>query len=153
MSDEPDAINRTLNHAGEAIGVGVIRLSARRGWEVRAHPPALHAERGWKVRAVAGSSWESAWAAAHWCGLAPRCWDSAHTDRPDVQRVVVAGKVSDHHRCAIERDHRLLRYHLSDGEHRVPRIVEAVRLHRLLDLVQQSANESKRRTSTVKVGA
>src|SRR4051812_2055133 len=83
------------------IGVGIIGLSASRGWAAQAHLPALAAVPGFEVRALSASSAASAQAAAEKYGI-PLVVRSAEAlaCRDEVDLVVVAVKVS-HHRKLI----------------------------------------------------
>ena len=90
----------------DAVGVGIVGLSAERGWAAQAHVPALRAVPGFEIRACSASSLDSAKAAAAAHDVPQPCAD--HIDlagRPDVDLVVIAVKVPEHHRlvsAAIE---------------------------------------------------
>jgi predicted dehydrogenase len=84
------------------IGVGVIGLSATRGWAATAHLPALRAVPGYEVRALSASSPESARAAAAAHGVPVPCADHVElVGRDDVDLVVVTVKVPEHHRLVV----------------------------------------------------
>jgi len=79
------------------IGLGVVGLSAERGWFARAHLPALAKLPEFEIRGLAASSIESARAAADKYGVAFATSDPAElAARPDVDVVVVSVKVIDH---------------------------------------------------------
>jgi predicted dehydrogenase len=80
------------------IGVGIIGLSASRGWAGTAHVPALRALSGLELRAVSASSRASAAAAAeaHGVPLAVAGHQEL-VEHPDVDLVVVAVRVPLHH--------------------------------------------------------
>lgn len=82
-----------------AIGVGIVGLSATRGWAATAHLPALRALPGYEVRALSASSPASARAAAAEHGVPVACADHVElVERDDVDLVVVTVKVPEHHR-------------------------------------------------------
>ncbi|MFR9806075.1 Gfo/Idh/MocA family protein [Pseudonocardia sp. RS010] len=80
------------------IGVGIVGLSAARGWAARAHLPALRAQpERFAVRASCASSPESGRAGAEAHGVPVACADAAElAARPDVDLVVVTVKVPHH---------------------------------------------------------
>jgi predicted dehydrogenase len=81
------------------IGVGIIGLSAARGWAATAHLPALRALPGYEVRASSAGSAASARTAAATHGVPAACSDHVElVDREDVDLVVVTVKVPEHHR-------------------------------------------------------
>lgn len=84
----------------DKIGVGIIGLSASRGWAGRAHLPALRAQPGrFEVRASCGSTPASgaAGAAAH--GVPNACADYAElVAHPEVDLVVITVRVPQHER-------------------------------------------------------
>ncbi|MET9632692.1 Gfo/Idh/MocA family oxidoreductase [Lentzea sp. NPDC006480] len=77
--------------------MGIIGLSARRGWASQAHLPALRLLDGFEVRALSASSAESARRAAEKYGVA-RSFGTAGelTEADEVDLVVVTVKVPDH---------------------------------------------------------
>lgn len=88
------------------VGVGIVGLSAGRGWAAAAHLPALRAVPGYVVRACSASTPESAKAAAEAHGVPAACADHRElAARDDVDLVVITVKVPEHHRlvsAAIE---------------------------------------------------
>ncbi|KAA6223906.1 gfo/Idh/MocA family oxidoreductase [Streptomyces albofaciens JCM 4342] len=84
------------------IGVGIIGLSASRGWAARAHLPALAAVPGFEVRALSASTPESARAAGEKYGI-PLAFGSAEelVRRDEVDLVVVNVKVPHHRELAL----------------------------------------------------
>jgi predicted dehydrogenase len=83
------------------IGVGIIGLSASRGWAAQAHLPALAAVSGYEVRALSASSPASAKAAGERYGIPLAVGSAEELARLDeVDLVVVAVKVP-HHRELI----------------------------------------------------
>ncbi len=82
-----------------AVGVGIVGLSAERGWAAQAHVPALCAVPGFELRACSASSLESAKAAAAAHGVPAACADQVElAEHPDVDLVVIAVKVPEHRR-------------------------------------------------------
>jgi predicted dehydrogenase len=82
------------------IGVGIVGLSASRGWAATAHLPALRAQpERYEIRAACGSTPESgrAGAAAHGVPIGCAGVDEL-VGRPDVDLVVVTVKVPEHER-------------------------------------------------------
>lgn len=80
------------------IGVGIIGLSARRGWAASSHLPALRSLPDYEVRALSASSPQSAGAAADRYGIATACDDPSQLiARPEVDLVVVTVKVPEHY--------------------------------------------------------
>ncbi|MEU7630806.1 Gfo/Idh/MocA family oxidoreductase [Nocardia sp. NPDC049220] len=79
------------------IGVGIIGASPDGGWAAAAHVPALRALPEYELRAVATSRPSSAQRAADLWGV--DAFDDARNliEHPDVDLVVVAVKVTDHH--------------------------------------------------------
>jgi len=84
------------------IGVGVVGLSAQRGWFAQAHMPALAHLPQFEIRGLAASTPDTAHAAAEKYGVAFATDDPAElAARPDIDLVVVSVKVV-HHRAPIE---------------------------------------------------
>jgi predicted dehydrogenase len=83
--------------SSDRIGVGIIGLTAGRGWAVTAHLPALRALPDYEVTALSTTSRESAEAAGAAHGV-PHRFDDARelAQHPDVDLVVVAVKVPSH---------------------------------------------------------
>jgi predicted dehydrogenase len=80
------------------IRVGIIGLSASKGWAARAHVPALRALDGYELRALSASSAASAAAAGAAHGVPLTFGDAGELARcEDVDLVVVAVKVPHHH--------------------------------------------------------
>lgn len=79
------------------VRVGIVGLSAKRGWASHAHLPALRRLKGFEVRALSASSAESARAAAEKYGIAHSFGTAAELAASDeVDLVVVTVKVPDH---------------------------------------------------------
>lgn len=79
------------------IGVGIIGLSAERGWAARGHVPALAALPGFELVAASASSPSSATAAAAAHGVERACRDHRElVSLEEVDLVVVAVKVPNH---------------------------------------------------------
>lgn len=88
---------------GPPVGVGIIGLSAARGWAATAHLPALRALPGVDVRASSASTAASARAGAAAHGVPVACADHLElVARDDVDLVVVAVKVPEHHRLVSD---------------------------------------------------
>jgi predicted dehydrogenase len=84
------------------IRIGIVGLSAKRGWAAETHIPALARLPQFEIRGLAASSKESAKAAAEKFGVAFFTDDpAALAARPDIDLVVVAVKVI-HHRALVE---------------------------------------------------
>ncbi|MFF4902710.1 Gfo/Idh/MocA family protein [Streptomyces sp. NPDC001068] len=79
------------------IGVGIVGLSARRGWASQAHLPALRQLGGFELRALSASSAASARQASEKYAVA-RSFGTARelAEADDVDLVVVTVKVPDH---------------------------------------------------------
>jgi predicted dehydrogenase len=79
------------------IGVGIVGLSAERGWAAKAHVAALAMLDDFELRGLVGSSAESARAAAARHGVA-HAGDRLECllDRRDIELVVVSVKVPEH---------------------------------------------------------
>uniref|UniRef100_UPI0015F0CB56 Gfo/Idh/MocA family oxidoreductase n=1 Tax=Pseudonocardia pini TaxID=2758030 RepID=UPI0015F0CB56 len=84
----------------DRIGVGVVGLSAGRGWAATAHLPALRAlPELFSVRASSASSPESGRAGAEAHGVPHACADVRElAEHPEVDLVVVTVKVPEHER-------------------------------------------------------
>ena len=81
----------------ERIGVGIVGLSAKRGWAATAHLPALRAIDGFEVVALSASSEESAAASAAKHEVPLSFGDSREmVARPEVDLVVVTVIVPAH---------------------------------------------------------
>ncbi|MFI6878665.1 Gfo/Idh/MocA family protein [Streptomyces sp. NPDC050400] len=79
------------------VGVGIVGLSARRGWASSAHLPALRGLKDFEVRALSASSAESARQSAEKHGVAHHFGTAAELAASDaVDLVVVTVKVPDH---------------------------------------------------------
>ncbi|MFJ9180858.1 Gfo/Idh/MocA family protein [Streptomyces sp. NPDC102360] len=79
------------------VRVGIVGLSAKRGWAAKAHLPALRLLNGFEVRALSASSADSARAAAEKYGIAHSFGTAAELAASDeVDLVVVTVKVPDH---------------------------------------------------------
>lgn len=83
--------------SNNAIGVGIVGLSAHGGWAAGAHVPALRGVEGYELRALSASSPESGKAAGEAHGV-PLVLDTAEelAQHPDVDLVVVTVKVPFH---------------------------------------------------------
>ncbi|BCB74758.1 Gfo/Idh/MocA family oxidoreductase [Phytohabitans flavus] len=81
----------------DAIGVGIVGLSAGGGWAGTAHVPALAGVKGYELRALTASTRESARAAGERYEV-PLVFDSAEelASHPDVDLVVVTVRVPHH---------------------------------------------------------
>ncbi len=81
------------------IGVGIVGLSATRGWAATAHLPALRAIPGYEVRALTAGSLASAERSAEVHGVAQACASAEQlAARDDVDLVVVTVRVPEHER-------------------------------------------------------
>ena len=79
------------------VRVGVVGLSATRGWALNAHLPALAAVGGFEVIALSASSLESARASARTLGVTYACANAEElVTHPEVDLVLVAVKVPEH---------------------------------------------------------
>lgn len=84
-------------NAGRAIRVGIIGLSAKRGWASTAHLPALREVGGFEVVALSASSKESAAAAGAAHGVDLAFGDHRElVERPEVDLILVTVKVPTH---------------------------------------------------------
>src|SRR5437879_1192576 len=91
LTSEPDM------RESATLGVGVIGVSAQRGWAATAHIPALRALPNYEVRALSAHSTESARAAGEVFGV--RAVFSDHEQlvtQPDIDMVAVTVKVPHH---------------------------------------------------------
>ncbi|QUQ65890.1 Gfo/Idh/MocA family protein [Kutzneria sp. CA-103260] len=83
--------------SNNALGVGIVGLSAHSGWAAAAHVPALRAIEGYELRALSASTPESAQAAGSKYGVPLVFSDPADlAQHPDVDLVVVTVKVPYH---------------------------------------------------------
>src|SRR5438270_442702 len=79
------------------LGVGIIGVSAQRGWAATAHIPALRALPNYEVRALSAHSAESARAAGEVFGVGAVFSDHEQmVTQPDIDLVVVTVKVPHH---------------------------------------------------------
>src|SRR5947199_5823739 len=79
------------------LGVGIIGVSAVRGWAATAHIPALHAMPNYEIRALSAHSAESARAAGEVFGVSAVFSDHEQlVTRPDIDVVAVTVKVPLH---------------------------------------------------------
>lgn len=85
--------------SGPRIGVGIVGLSADRGWAAKAHVPALAMLADYELRGLVASSSESSQAAAlkHRVPFASNQLDDLLT-RHDIDLVVVSVRVPEHRR-------------------------------------------------------
>lgn len=82
---------------GEKIGVGIVGLSAKRGWAAAAHLPALRCVPDFEVRAVTASTAQTSRQAAEKYGIPASCASATElVRRPEVDLVVVTVKVPQH---------------------------------------------------------
>lgn len=80
-----------------SLGVGIVGLSADKGWAGTAHVPAINAIPGLELRAASASSAASAKLAAEKHGVPVACADAAElAAHPDVDLVVITVKVPYH---------------------------------------------------------
>src|SRR5213082_2742388 len=79
------------------LGVGIIRVSAQRGWATTAHIPALRALPNYEIRALSAHSAESARAAGEVFGVSAVFSDHEEmVSQPDIDLVAVTVKVPHH---------------------------------------------------------
>jgi len=82
------------------IGLGIVGLSAHRGWAASSHLPALAVLPQYELRALSASSMESAAVAAAKYGAPIACASAEElAARPEVDLVVVSVKVTEHKRA------------------------------------------------------
>lgn len=91
-------MNTSMSMPPRRIGVGIVGASADRGWARVAHIPALQALDAFEIRAVSTTRRDSARATAGALGI-PLAFDhyQALIERPEIDLVVVAVKVPQHH--------------------------------------------------------
>src|SRR3989440_8212029 len=97
LTSEPDMRESTT------LGVGIIGVSAQRGWAATAHIPALRALPNYEVRALSAHSAESARAAGEVFGVSAVFSDHEQmVTQPNIDLVAVTVKVPHHRRlvCA-----------------------------------------------------
>src|SRR5438477_4130539 len=95
LTSEPDMRESTT------LGVGIIGVSAQRGWAATAHIPALRALPNYEIRALSGHSAESARAAGEVFGVSAVFSDHNQlVSQSDVDVVAVTVKVP-HHRDLV----------------------------------------------------
>jgi predicted dehydrogenase len=86
-----------VTSATSKLGVGIIGVSASRGWAAAAHIPALRALPGFELRALSASSPESARAAGDAFGVGAVFSDHEHlVGQPGIDVVAVTVKVPHH---------------------------------------------------------
>src|SRR5438445_7597801 len=91
LTSEPDMRESTT------LGVGIIGVSAQRGWAATAHIPALRALPNYEVRALSAHSAESARAAGEVFGVGAVFSDHEQmVTQPDIDLVAVTVKVPHH---------------------------------------------------------
>src|SRR5438309_4460565 len=96
LTSEPDMRESTT------LGVGVIGVSAQRGWAATAHIPALRALPNYEIRALSARSAESARAAGEVFGVSAVFADHEQlVTQPDIDLVAVTVKVP-HHRQLVD---------------------------------------------------
>src|SRR5580698_7645895 len=102
MNNHPSDSQCDEDDVKRRFRVGIVGLSAQRGWATTAHVPALRAlSDDFEILGVANTSLNSAEAAARAFGL-PRAFESAAAliACPDIDVVIVTVKVS-HHREVV----------------------------------------------------
>src|SRR5438477_3737630 len=91
LTSEPDMRESTT------LGVGIIGVSAQRGWAATAHIPALRALPNYEVRALSAHSAESARAAGEVFGVSAVFSDHEQmVSQPDIDLVAVTVRVPHH---------------------------------------------------------
>src|SRR5438552_2735724 len=97
FADEEDP----MTSGPSKLGVGIIGVSASRGWAATAHIPALRALPNFELRALSASSAESARAAGEAFGVSAVFSDHEQlVSQPDIDLVAVTVKVP-HHRDLV----------------------------------------------------
>src|SRR5436305_378890 len=82
---------------GSMLGVGIIGVSAQRGWAATAHIPALRARQNYEIRALSAHSAGSARAAGEVFGVSAVFSDHEQmASQPDIDLVAVTVKVPHH---------------------------------------------------------
>src|SRR3954451_19957732 len=96
LTSEPDMRESTT------LGVGIIGVSAQRGWAATAHVPALRALPNYEIRALSAHTAESARAAGEAFGIRSVFVDHEQlVTQPDIDVVAVTVKVP-HHRELVD---------------------------------------------------
>src|SRR5256714_3583642 len=86
-----------MKSAPSKLGVGIIGVSANRGWAAAAHIPALRALPNFEIRGLSASSPESARVAGDAFGVSAVFSDHEQlVSQPDVDVVAVTVKVPHH---------------------------------------------------------
>jgi predicted dehydrogenase len=86
----------------KSIGIGIVGLSASRGWAAASHFPALAALDGYELRALSTSSAESARAAGHKYGVELTFGSAGQlAESPEVDLVVIAVKAPLHRETIV----------------------------------------------------
>ncbi|MDT5371581.1 MAG: hypothetical protein QOC62_6012 [Mycobacterium sp.] len=87
---------------GKPIGIGIVGLSASRGWAAASHFPALAALEGYELRALSTSSAESARAAGHKYGVVLTFGSAEQlAQSPEVDLVIIAVKAPQHRETIV----------------------------------------------------
>jgi len=117
------------------IGVGIIGLSARRGWALTAHLPALRSlSADYEVTALSATTPESARLAAETHGVKLAFSDPRElVERPEVDLVVVTVKVPAHRDLVAAAVHAgkpvLCEWPLGNGARETAELAELARAH------------------------
>src|SRR5437763_10257904 len=91
LTSEPDMRESTT------LGVGIIGVSAQRGWATTAHIPALRALPNYEIRALSAHNAESARTAGEVFGVGAVFSDHEEmVSQPDIDLVAVTVKVPHH---------------------------------------------------------